>query len=145
MGKELEFVSKITKNSCEDSQLFSFISDFRNIASMLPAEAKDKISVTDDTITIQAMASMSVTLSVLDKEPYKLLKIGTAGNDMFCIWIQLKQVAPYDTRIRITMRANVPLIARPMIKKDKMQELVDNLAFALSQIPAYAMQGNNFN
>mgnify|MGYP003295247551 CR=1 FL=1 len=41
--------------------------------------------------------------------------------------------------------ANVPLIARPMIKKDKMQELVDNLAFALSQIPAYAMQGNNFN
>ncbi len=145
MGKELEFVSKITKNSCEDSQLFSFISDFRNIASMLPAEAKDKISVTNDTITIQAMAGMSITLSVLDKEPYKLLKIGTAGNDMFCIWIQLKQVAPYDTRIRITMRANVPLVARPMIKKDKMQDLVDNLALALSQIPAYAMQGNNFN
>ncbi|MCQ2958580.1 MAG: hypothetical protein MJ198_00120 [Bacteroidales bacterium] len=140
MGKELEFVSKITKNPCQDFQLFNFISDFRNIATMFPPEVKEKISVTEDTITINAMAGMSITLSVLDKEPSKLLKLGTAGNEMFCIWIQLKQVAPYDTRIRITLRANVPLIARPMIKKDKMQELVDNLAFALSQIPAYQMQ-----
>ena len=145
MGKELEFVSKITKNACEDKQLFDFISDFRNLSAMIPADVKDKVSATENSITIQAMASMSITLSVLGKEPYKTIKIGTEGSEMFRIWIQLKQVAPYDTRIRITLRADVPLIARPMMKKDKLQELVDNLAIAISQIPAYAFQGNNFN
>ena len=145
MGKELEYVSKITKNSCQDQQLFDFVSDFRNLASMLPAEVKDKVSVTSETITIQAMQAMSITLSILEKEPYKLLKIGTEGNEMFRIWIQLKQIAPYDTRIRVTLRANVPLIARPMLKKVKLQEFVDNLALALGQIPAYAFNAANMN
>ena len=145
MGKELEYVSKIAKNSCQDQQLFDFVSDFRNLASMLPAEVKDKVSVTSETITIQAMQAMSITLSILEKEPYKLLKIGTEGNEMFRIWIQLKQIAPYDTRIRVTLRANVPLIARPMLKKAKLQDFVDNLALALGQIPAYAFSSVNMN
>ncbi|MBO4777903.1 MAG: hypothetical protein J5588_05350 [Bacteroidales bacterium] len=145
MGKELEYVSKIAKNSCQDQQLFDFVSDFRNLASMLPVEVKDKVSVTSETITIQAMQAMSITLSILEKEPYKLLKIGTEGNEMFRIWIQLKQIAPYDTRIRVTLRANVPLIARPMLKKAKLQDFVDNLALALGQIPAYAFSSVNMN
>ena len=145
MGKDFEYVSKITKNSCQDQQLFDFVSDFRNLASMLPAEVKDKVSVTSETITIQAMQSMSITLSILEKEPYKLLKIGTEGNEMFRIWIQLKQIAPYDTRIRVTLRANVPLITRPMLKKAKLQDFVDNLALALGQIPAYAFSAVNMN
>lgn len=145
MGKDLEYVSKITKNSCQDQQLFDFMSDFRNLASMLPTEVKDKVSVTRETITIQAMQAMSITLSILEKEPYKLLKIGTEGNEMFRIWIQLKQIAPYDTRIRVTLRANVPLIARPMLKKAKLQDFVDNLALALGQIPAYAFSAVNMN
>ena len=145
MGKDLEYVSKIAKNSCQDQQLFDFVSDFRNLASMLPVEVKDKVSVTSETITIQAMQAMSITLSILEKEPYKLLKIGTEGNEMLRIWIQLKQIAPYDTRIRVTLRANVPLIARPMLKKAKLQDFVDNLALALGQIPAYAFSSVNMN
>ena len=145
MGKDFEYVSKIKKNSCQDQQLFNFVSDFRNLASMLPAEVKDKVSVTSETITIQAMQAMSITLSILEKEPYKLLKIGTEGNEMFRIWIQLKQIAPYDTRIRVTLRANVPLITRPMLKKAKLQDFVDNLALALGQIPAYAFSAVNMN
>ncbi|MBR5434435.1 MAG: hypothetical protein IK117_08355 [Bacteroidales bacterium] len=145
MGQALEYVSKIAKNSCQDQQLFDFVSDFRNLATMLPAEVKDKVSVTSETLTIQAMQSMSFTLSILEKEPYKTLKIGTAGNEMFRLWIQLKQIAPYDTRIRVTLRANIPLIARPMLKKAKLQDFVDNLALALGQIPAYAFSAANMN
>ena len=132
-------------NSCQDQQLFDFVSDFRNLGTLLPAEVKDKVSITSETLTIQAMQSMSITLSILEKEPYKTLKIGTEGNDMFRIWIQLKQIAPYDTRIRVTLRANVPLLARPMLKKAKLQEFVDNLALALGQIPAYAFSTANMN
>lgn len=142
MAKELEFISQITKNTCEDFQLFEFITNLRNFEQMLPPEAREKVTITEDTITIQAMGSMSITLSILDKEPYKTLKIGTQGNEMFRLWIQLKQVAPYDTRIRVTLKANIPLIARPMIKKDQLQQLVDNVAFALGSLPIQLLQGN---
>lgn len=143
MAKELEFVSQITKNACEDFQLFEFISNLQNFEQMLPPEAKEKVTFSEDSITIQAMGSMSITLSILEKEPNKTLKIGTQGNEMIRLWIQLKQVAPYDTRIRVTLKANIPLIARPMIKKDQLQQVVDNLAIALSCLPIQLLQGNN--
>ncbi len=141
MAKELEFVSQITKNTCEDFQLFGFITNLQNFEQLLPPEAKEKITLSEDSITIHAMGSMSVTLSILEKEPYKTLKIGTQGNEMFRIWIQLKQVAPYDTRIRVTLKANIPLIARPMIKKDQLQQLVDSIALALGSLPIQLLQG----
>lgn len=143
MAKELEFVSQITKNACDDFQLFEFISNLQNFEQMLPPEAKEKVTFSEDSITIQAMGSMSITLSILEKEPNKTLKIGTQGNEMIRLWIQLKQVAPYDTRIRVTLKANIPLIARPMIKKDQLQQVVDNLAIALSCLPIQLLQGNN--
>lgn len=144
MAKEIECVSKITKNACQDSELYDFLSDFRNLATLLPEEAKEKLSFDQESISIQAAAGMSITLSLLEKEPYKLLKLGTPEKEMFRLWVQLKQVAAYDTRIRITLRADVPLMLRPMIKKDKLQEFVDNLALALSQIPSYVLnKGSN--
>ena len=145
MGKEQEYVSKITKNPCQDWQLYDFVSDFRNLASILPVEAKEKATFTQDSIIVQAMAGMSVTFKILEQEPSNLIKLGTEQNDMFRLWIQLKQVAPYDTRIRVTLRTNVPLVARAMLKKEKLQSLVDGLAQALGQIPVYAFQGNKFN
>ncbi len=145
MAKEQEYVSKITKNACQDSQLYDFVSDFRNLASILPAEAKEKATFMQDSITVQAMAGMSITFKILEQESGKLIKLGTEQNDMFRLWIQLKQVAPYDTRIRITLRTNVPLVARAMLKKEKMQAIVDNLAQTLAQIPVIAFQGNKFN
>ena len=42
MAKPLEIVSKITKNNCMDSQLYAFVSDFRNFAAMVPEEHRDK-------------------------------------------------------------------------------------------------------
>ena len=145
MGKEQEYVSKITKNPCQDSQLYDFLSDFRNLASILPAETKEKATFTQDSITVQAVAGMSFTFKLLEQEPSKMIKLGTEQNDMFRLWIQLKQVAPYDTRIRVTLRTNVPLMARAMLKKEKLQTLVDGLAHVLGQISVYAFQENKSN
>lgn len=144
MAKPLEIVSKITKNSCMDSQLYGFISDFRNFAAMIPAEHRDKVEFSQHSVTIQVMKGMQVSLQVLEEEPYKLIKLGSYQSKEFSIWIQLKQVEPYDTRIRITLHAEIPIVAK-MFAKNKLQDFVDGFADALSQIPVYAFQGNNLN
>ena len=49
MAKELEFISQITKNTCEDFQLFEFITNLRNFEQMLPPEVREKVTITEDT------------------------------------------------------------------------------------------------
>lgn len=145
MSKETKIVSKITKNSCLDSQLYGFISDFRNIVLLLPPEFREKVQCTQTTVTMEAMPGVTVTLHILEQEPYSLLKLGAAESAReFCIWIQLKQVAPYDTRIRITLHADLPMAAK-MFGKGKLQKFVDGFADALAQIPVYALQGSSLN
>lgn len=144
MAKETQIVSKVTKNACQDSQLYNFVSDFRNIGLMLPPEVKEKVSFSANHITVQAVANQSVTLIKVEEEPHKLLKLGAEGARELTIWIQFKQVAPYDTRIRVTMHLQIPMVAK-MFGKKKLQQFADGLAEAFAQIPAMAFQANNFN
>lgn len=141
---ETKITSKITKNACLDSQLFHFITDFRNIGLLLPPDLKEKVSFSETSISIEAMPGISVTLVILEKNTYDLVKYGAEGAQELTIWVQLKQIAPYDTRIRVTLHAKLPMIAK-FIGKKKLQTFVDNFADALSQIPAMAFQANSLN
>ncbi|MBK8805353.1 MAG: hypothetical protein IPO21_01355 [Bacteroidales bacterium] len=101
---ELEVISKTGKAQCLDYQLYNFLSDFNNIAQILPPEHRDKMECTADTCTINAQAGMSVTLEFIERDPYKMLKLGAVMGKDFYIWIQLKQVDAYDTRVRMTIK-----------------------------------------
>ncbi|MDR0941013.1 MAG: hypothetical protein LBM68_02175 [Bacteroidales bacterium] len=136
--------SKVTRNTCQDEQLYNFVSDFRNLATLFPPEYRDKVTFAEHSITIEAMQGMFVTFSILEQEPHRLIKLGVEASRDFFIWIQIKQVAPYDTRIRITMHAEIPKIAGVFAKK-KLQIFVDTFAETLAQIPVYAFQTNNLN
>ena len=141
---EVKAVSKITKNSCMDSQLYGFITDFRNIGLLLPPEIQDKVSYTKDSITMEAMPGMSVTLIIRELTPHTCVKYGADGAQDFTIWVQLKQIAPYDTRIRVTLHAEIPVMAK-MFGRKKLQQFVDGFAEALAKIPTIALQANTFN
>lgn len=136
--------SKVTRNSCQDEQLYNFVSDFRNLATLFPPEYRDKVEFSEHSITVEAMKGMFVTFSILEQEPHKLIKLGVEATRDFFIWIQIKQVAAYDTRIRITMHAEIPKIAG-VFAKNKLQTFVDTFAETLAQIPVYAFQANNLN
>lgn len=140
----IQVESKITKNTCQDEQLYNFVSDFRNLATLFPPEYRDKVTFSEHSISVEAMQGMNVAFSILEQEPYKLIKLGVEAARDFFIWIQIKQVAAYDTRIRITMHAEIPKIAGLFAKK-KLQMFVDTFADALSQIPVYAFQAYNLN
>lgn len=137
---KLDVVSKTGKATCIDSQMYAFLSNFNNIANMLPPEHKDKMQCTTDTCVINARPGMSITLQIIEREPGKLIKIGAIeGKKDFFIWIQLKQIAPYDTRIRITIKAEMNMLMKALSKK-KMQQFADSFVDGLCQIPAAALQ-----
>ena len=53
------------------------------------------------------------------------------------MWIQLKGLSPVDTRIKLTIKADIPFMFKFMVEK-KLQQGIDQAADVLAQFP-YAM------
>ena len=133
--KPLEAVSKVVKISSSDQRIFVFWSDLRNIPRMIPPNADAQVNATEDSCTVTAKG-MTFVVKILEKEEYKLIKLGTEeGTKMgFTAWLQLKSLSEYETAARITIHADVPLLMRPMLK-GKLTEGINRLADALKMIP----------
>ncbi|MBQ4010748.1 MAG: hypothetical protein IIU38_05910 [Bacteroidaceae bacterium] len=133
--KPLEAVSKVVKIGNSDQRIFVFWSDLRNIPRMIPPNADAQVNATEDSCTVTAKG-MTFVVKILEKEEYKLIKLGTEeGTKMgFTAWLQLKSLSEYETAARITIHADVPLLMRPMLK-GKLTEGINRLADALKMIP----------
>jgi hypothetical protein len=70
-----------------------------------------------------------VALSIVEKTPHQLVKVSSdpsVSQYNFNLWIQLKEVQPGDTRLRITIE---PLINKVMLGlvKSHLKNFVDSL------------------
>lgn len=109
------------------AQIYSVLSDFTNFTPIL----RDKV---DDWHANENSCSfkfqgMTMKLLIVDKEPDKLIKF-TGGDGVpmdVTIWIQLKEVAPYDTRMRIVVHAKLNMMMRMMLGS-KLSKGVDQMA-----------------
>ena len=131
-----KFESKVGKAEEKDEIIFNFLSDFNNYKKLIPPErirdwesGPDRCSFTVDGIG-------HAGLQMIEKEAFKLIKISSDENTMvqFTMWIQLKQEAELDTRIKITLDVNISTMILPMVKKP-LQEFIDTLVEQLEKIP----------
>ena len=77
----------------------------------------------------------TVKLRIAEKEAPKTIKIvgGDGGVPMdFAFWLQLKEVAPYDTRMRLVLHIDLNMMMRMMIGS-KIQGAIDQIAEALAK------------
>ena len=76
-----------------------------------------------------------LTIAIVDKEEFKTIKFGVENLPIpLNVWIQLKQVADLDTRIRITLKTEMPAMFKMMFDK-KMQQGLDQAIDMLCRIP----------
>ena len=75
----------------------------------------------------------TVGLRIIDRDPEKCVKItGGGGVPMdFNFWIQMKEVAPYDTRMRLVLHADMNFAIKMMVGK-KIQPALDQMIDALA-------------
>jgi hypothetical protein len=75
-----------------------------------------------------------VTIGIVDQEENKMIKYGAQNIPIpLNAWIQLKQVDELDTRMRITIKTDMPAMFRMMIDK-KMQAGLDQAVDMLCNI-----------
>ncbi|MBO7197580.1 MAG: polyketide cyclase [Tidjanibacter sp.] len=112
-------------------QIYTLLSSFNNFTPML----QDKVEEwqADDDVCSFKVKGMAARLRMVEREPNKTIKI--QGDDAtpidFTFWLQLKEVAPYDTRMRIVVHAELNMMMRMMIGK-KLQGAVDQMAESIA-------------
>ena len=119
--------------------MFAVFSNLENINYLQDAIRQDKIKeleVTKERICLKVDGlGQKIAIAIVEKEEYKTIKFGAENLPIpFNVWIQLKQVAELDTRIRITIKTDMPAMFKMMFDK-KMQQGLDQAIDMLCQIP----------
>jgi carbon monoxide dehydrogenase subunit G len=109
-------------------KIFTYISDFNNFKSLIPEDKVRDFESTQDTCRFTVDGVGTAGLKIIEKEPYKLIKIISDEQTPFefTLWIQIKELEPYDSRIRITTEAKLNPMMAAMAKKP-LKNLVDTL------------------
>ncbi|MBR2168640.1 MAG: SRPBCC family protein [Paludibacteraceae bacterium] len=136
---EQKYESKIQSIPAPVDKVYPVLSNMMNlerVRDLIPADKVQEMDLTEDAVKFKVDGlAQKVTIRIVDKIENDTIKFGldnmpVAGN----FWIQLKEVAPNDTRVKLTVKADIPVFFRMMIEK-KLQQGLDDAAVMLTQFP----------
>jgi carbon monoxide dehydrogenase subunit G len=101
-----------------EERIYIFLSDFNNFKNLVPEDRVKNWESTADSCSFTVEGIGPVGLRILEKEPNKLIKITSDGKKPvpFVVWIQIKEMAEKDSRIKITADVDVNPLMAAMIK-----------------------------
>jgi carbon monoxide dehydrogenase subunit G len=136
---ESKYESKITSSACSAAQIYKVISNLQNLEKVKDLIPKDKIQemeIESDRVRMKVDGlGQKITIAIVDRIENDTVKFGLEGIPMDGnFWIQLKEISPTDTRIKLTVKADIPMMFKLMIGK-KIQTGLDQAADMLAQFP----------
>ena len=119
---EIKYESKIGQIAANDAAVFAVLSNLENInrfRDVIPQDKIKNLEVSADCIRFQVEGlAQKIAIAIVEKEEYKTIKFGAENLPIpFNMWIQLKQMAELDTRIRITIKTDMPMMFKMMFDK----------------------------
>lgn len=139
---ETKYESKITSALCSAAQIYRVMSNLQNlkrVRDMIPKDKIQEMEIEPDRVRMKVDGlGQKITIAIVDRIENDTIKFGVEGIPMEAnFWIQLKEVSPVDTRIKLTVKAEIPFMFKMMLDK-KLQQGLDQAADMLAQFP-YAM------
>lgn len=132
------YESDIKTISSNEEVVFGILSDLSNLEKFkdipnAPNELKNAEFDTDSChFKIEGIGTIG--FRIIELEPYKTIKFETENIPMltFNAWIQLKQIAENDTRMKLTVKADLPAMVKMMVDK-KLKEGINKVADVIAQ------------
>lgn len=134
-----KYESKIGQIPYNAETVYAVLSNLENLKRFAEAIPQDKVKnleITSDYVRIQVEGiAQKFTVRIVEKEAYSTIKFGVDNVPMAMnFWIQLKQMADNDTRIKLTIKAEIPMMFRMMFEK-KLQQGLEQAVDMLCQVP----------
>lgn len=136
---EIKYESKIGQIVANDAIVFAVLSNLENInhfRDVIPQDKLQDIEVSSDRVRFKIEGlGQKIAILIVEKEEYKTIKYGAESLPVpLNVWIQLKQMAENDTRIRITIKTDMPAMFKMMFDS-KIQQGLDQAIDMLCQVP----------
>lgn len=133
-----EFVSDIKAIPFNEDRIFNMLSDLSNLEKVKDRIPQDKIQEFEfdkDSCSVSVAPVGKITFQIVEREPYKTIKFATANSPIpLYLWIQLKQVEENDTRMKLTVRAELNPFLKQMVSKP-LQDALDKISTILTALP----------
>jgi carbon monoxide dehydrogenase subunit G len=133
---ETTIESKIGQINAPAERVFNFLSNFNNFKHFIPPDKVKDWESTPDSCSFSVEGLGKTGLRIIEKTPFSTIKItGAEGSPMsFYFWMQLKEANENDTRVKLTIKADLNPFLKMMATKP-LQNFVDTLVEQLGKIP----------
>ena len=132
-----EFVSEIKTIPYNEVDVFEILSDLSNLERMKDKIPQDKISdfsFDKDSCSFSIAPIGKIKFSIIEREPNKTIKFKADESPIdIALWVQLKQVAENDTKMKLTVKAELNPFIKPMVSKP-IQDGINKVADVLAAI-----------
>lgn len=133
-----EYISDIKTIPYSDHDIFSVLSDLRKLDLIKDKIPQDKIkdfSYDQDSCTVTVDPIGKVRFVIVEREPNSTIKFEAEQLPFkLNLWIQLKQSTTEETKMKLTVKADINAFLKPMISKP-LQNGLDKMAETLATIP----------
>ena len=143
-----KYTSKVTVINHNEQVVFNYLSNFNNLSKYLNSGLIEKVTAKIPQIKITEFSSdqdsckFNITglglaeIRIVNREPFKTIKVESSGGLplSFIFWIQLMPVDNFQTKMRLTLHAEMSMMIK-MMAGNKLEEGIDKLADTLSALP----------
>ncbi|HCY40515.1 MAG TPA: polyketide cyclase [Prolixibacteraceae bacterium] len=143
-----KYVSDIKIINNNQEIIYNYLSNFENLSKYINDGLLEKITEQVPQIKISNFESDAdscrfqisgmglAEIRIVDREPVKTIKISSTGSLPLSIvfWIQLLPVDAYQTKMRLTLDADMSMMIKMMVNK-KLEEGINRLADTLAALP----------
>jgi len=136
------FESAVKTIYASEQDIFAVLSDLRNAEKLkdrIPEDKVKDIQIWQDSISFVVEPVGELSLRIIDQEPFKTIKfVGENSPVGFFVWIELEGIGEDETKMKITLKADLNPIVKMMAEKP-LQQFVDMLANALATLEYKSM------
>ncbi|NQU52795.1 MAG: hypothetical protein HQ522_09675 [Bacteroidetes bacterium] len=143
-----KYVSEVKLVNHNQQVVFNYLSNFENLSTYLNSGLIEKITEKIPQIKItnfqsdQDSCKFNITgmgiaeIKIVNREPFKTIKVESSGGLplSFTFWIQLIPVDQYQTKLRLTLHAEMSMMIK-MMAGSKLEGGINQLADTLSKLP----------
>ena len=136
--KMTEFISEIKTVPYTQKQVYAVLSDLNNLEKLrnyIPEGKIHNLEFDSNYVGLSIAPVGKLRIAIVEREMPKTIKFATEQSPIAVdIWIQLLPDGDMQTKMKLTLRAELNLFLKPMLSKP-LQEGINQIAEVLTIIP----------
>ncbi len=136
---ESKYESSIQTVAASAHDIYRVLGNMENIAlvkDLIPQDKVQELSYDKDSVHIKVDGlGQKLCIRIVDSEEDSVLKYGIDNLPMgMNFWVQMREVGQNDSRIKLTLKADLPMMFKMMLDK-KLQDGIEQAAVVLARLP----------